>query len=36
MTDPAEVAQAAAWRCSDRSSFVTGTAMPVDGGCTGS
>lgn len=31
---PAEVAQAAAWLCSDRSSFVTGTAMAVDGGST--
>ncbi|MFI9628920.1 SDR family NAD(P)-dependent oxidoreductase [Streptomyces sp. NPDC052042] len=36
MAVPVEVAQAAAWLCSDRSSFVTGTAMPVDGGCTGS
>lgn len=35
MAAPLEVAQAAAWLCSDRSSFVTGTAMPVDGGCTG-
>ncbi|MFF9347119.1 SDR family NAD(P)-dependent oxidoreductase [Streptomyces sp. NPDC014734] len=36
MAAPTEVAQAAAWLCSDRSSFVTGIAMPVDGGCTGS
>jgi A-factor type gamma-butyrolactone 1'-reductase (1S-forming) len=36
MAAPVEVAQAAAWLCSDRSSFVTGTAVPVDGGCTGS
>ncbi|UQX05353.1 glucose 1-dehydrogenase [Streptomyces sp. RerS4] len=34
MADPDEVAQAAAWLCSDRSSFVTGTALPVDGGWT--
>jgi NAD(P)-dependent dehydrogenase (short-subunit alcohol dehydrogenase family) len=29
---PEEIADAVAWLCSDRSSFVTGTAMPVDGG----
>ncbi|MFF8655117.1 SDR family NAD(P)-dependent oxidoreductase [Streptomyces huasconensis] len=34
MSAPAEVAEAAAWLCSDRSSFVTGTAMAVDGGAT--
>lgn len=34
MAAPVEVAQAAAWLCSDRSSFVTGTAMAVDGGWT--
>ncbi|MWA08068.1 glucose 1-dehydrogenase [Streptomyces sp. BA2] len=34
MADPVEVAQAAAWLCSDRATFVTGTAMPVDGGWT--
>ncbi|MFI1810180.1 SDR family NAD(P)-dependent oxidoreductase [Streptomyces sp. NPDC020422] len=34
MSAPVEVAQAAAWLCSDRSSFVTGTAMAVDGGST--
>jgi A-factor type gamma-butyrolactone 1'-reductase (1S-forming) len=34
MAEPVEVAQAAAWLLSDRSSFVTGTAMPVDGGWT--
>jgi NAD(P)-dependent dehydrogenase (short-subunit alcohol dehydrogenase family) len=27
-----EVAQAAVWLCSDAASFVTGTALPVDGG----
>ncbi|RST11916.1 glucose 1-dehydrogenase [Streptomyces sp. WAC05374] len=32
MASPREVAQAAAWLCSDRSSFLTGAAMPVDGG----
>ncbi|GAA2448415.1 glucose 1-dehydrogenase [Streptomyces glaucus] len=34
MAGPAEVAQAAAWLCSDRSSFVTGAAVAVDGGWT--
>ena len=29
---PAEVAQAVVWLCSDAASFVTGVAMPVDGG----
>ncbi|MFH9727803.1 SDR family NAD(P)-dependent oxidoreductase [Streptomyces sp. NPDC017254] len=29
---PEEVAEAAAWLLSDRSSYVTGTVMPVDGG----
>ncbi|MEV7864711.1 glucose 1-dehydrogenase [Streptomyces sp. NPDC088124] len=32
MAEPREIAEAAVWLCSDRSSFVTGTAMPVDGG----
>jgi NAD(P)-dependent dehydrogenase (short-subunit alcohol dehydrogenase family) len=32
MADPLEVAQAAAWLCSDRASFVTGGEVPVDGG----
>lgn len=34
MADPAEIARAAAWLCSDLSSFVTGAAVPVDGGAT--
>ncbi|MEU6767698.1 glucose 1-dehydrogenase [Streptomyces sp. NPDC046853] len=34
MADPVEVARAAAWLCSDQSSFVTGAAVPVDGGAT--
>ena len=28
----AEVAQAVLWLCSDRSSFITGTVLPIDGG----
>ncbi|MYT27411.1 MULTISPECIES: glucose 1-dehydrogenase [unclassified Streptomyces] len=32
--EPDEIAQAVAWLCSDRSSFVTGTVTPVDGGYT--
>lgn len=34
MARPEEVAQAAAWLCSGRASFVTGAAMAVDGGWT--
>ncbi|WP_327177405.1 glucose 1-dehydrogenase [Streptomyces sp. NBC_01335] len=34
MASPAEVAAAALWLCSDGASFVTGAAMPVDGGAT--
>ncbi|WP_411083002.1 SDR family NAD(P)-dependent oxidoreductase [Streptomyces sp. cmx-18-6] len=32
LADPREVAQAALWLCGDRASFVTGGAVPVDGG----
>lgn len=34
LADPTEIAQAVAWLCSDRASFVTGAAIPVDGGCS--
>jgi len=34
MGNPEEVAEAVVWLCSDASSFVTGIAMPVDGGFT--
>ena len=34
VADPAEVAEAIVWLCSDASSFVTGSAMTVDGGFT--
>ena len=30
--DPAEVAEASLWLCSDRSSYVTGVTLPVDAG----
>ena len=32
--DPEEVAEAAAWLCSDKASFVTGATLTVDGGRT--
>ncbi len=32
MGNPEEVAEAVVWLCSDAASFVTGTAIPVDGG----
>ncbi|AEY89273.1 MULTISPECIES: SDR family NAD(P)-dependent oxidoreductase [Streptomyces] len=34
MADPLEIARAAAWLLSEQSSFVTGAAVPVDGGCS--
>ncbi|MEV7192012.1 SDR family NAD(P)-dependent oxidoreductase [Streptomyces sp. NPDC093510] len=34
MAEPAEIAQAALWLCSDRASFSTGAALAVDGGLT--
>ncbi|MEU5117014.1 glucose 1-dehydrogenase [Streptomyces longwoodensis] len=34
MADPVEIAQTAAWLCSDRSSFTTGAVIAVDGGWT--
>ncbi|MBF6560656.1 MAG: glucose 1-dehydrogenase [Candidatus Binataceae bacterium] len=32
MGEPEEIGEAVAWLCSDRSSYVTGLPMPVDGG----
>ncbi|MEU6127260.1 glucose 1-dehydrogenase [Streptomyces sp. NPDC047123] len=34
MAEPSEIAEAAAWLCSDHASFVTGATVPVDGGAT--
>ncbi|MFK4149095.1 glucose 1-dehydrogenase [Streptomyces sp. NPDC004065] len=34
IAEPEEVAEAAAWLCSDRASFVVGATVPVDGGWT--
>jgi NAD(P)-dependent dehydrogenase (short-subunit alcohol dehydrogenase family) len=33
--NPEEVAEAVTWLASDRASFVTGVALPVDGGMAG-
>jgi NAD(P)-dependent dehydrogenase (short-subunit alcohol dehydrogenase family) len=33
-SDPAEIAEAVIWLCSDKASYITGVAMPVDGGFT--
>ena len=32
IAEPEEVAEAAIWLCSDAASYVTGHALPVDGG----
>jgi len=32
LADPAEIAAAVVWLCTDRASYVTGVAFPVDGG----
>ena len=32
MAEPEEIAAAAVWLCSEAASFVTGAALPVDGG----
>lgn len=34
MAQPEEIAEAALWLCSDAASFVTGVALPIDGGFT--
>jgi NAD(P)-dependent dehydrogenase (short-subunit alcohol dehydrogenase family) len=34
IAEPEEIADAVVWLCSDKSSFVTGAALPVDGGYT--
>lgn len=34
MCQPEEVAKSAVWLCSDEASFITGVALPVDGGWT--
>lgn len=34
MGNPEEVAEAVTWLCSDEASFITGVALPVDGGFT--
>ncbi len=34
LADPNEIAEAAVWLCSDRASFVSGVAFPVDAGAS--
>ncbi|MFG2437614.1 3-hydroxybutyrate dehydrogenase [Streptomyces sp. NPDC048508] len=34
LIEPPEVAEAALWLCTDRSAYVTGTSIPLDGGWT--
>jgi NAD(P)-dependent dehydrogenase (short-subunit alcohol dehydrogenase family) len=34
IAEPEEIADAIVWMCSDKSSYVTGVALPVDGGYT--
>lgn len=34
LAEPAEVAEAVVWLCSDAAAFVTGVALPIDGGAT--
>ncbi|MEU5092494.1 3-hydroxybutyrate dehydrogenase [Streptomyces sp. NPDC021356] len=34
LIDPAEVAAAALWLCTERSGYITGTSLPLDGGWT--
>ncbi|MEV8319565.1 glucose 1-dehydrogenase [Streptomyces sp. NPDC059900] len=34
LAGPEEIARAAVWLCTDQASFITGGAVPVDGGCS--
>ncbi|WP_327116066.1 SDR family oxidoreductase [Nocardia sp. NBC_01730] len=34
IAEPSEIADVVVWLCSDKSSFVTGVALPVEGGYT--
>ncbi len=34
IAEPSEIADAVLWLCSEKSSFVTGISLPVDGGYT--
>ena len=31
--EPEELANAVVWPCSDNASYITGHALPIDGGC---